>query len=229
MNSNILQYVCASCAAVLAVVWFLAALNEKGINPFYEIFGRYRKQTILGLLLIPILVLKAISFGSNKAPTNDVTGAGSDVTNGVPGEVSSLTNDVPGSGSAPTNAPLMMMARGGGRGATRPTEYWLWRTGTNEVWNFDLMPEAHVVESWRLRGAAEDWAVCATTNLGPVVMTTGGPRHDERRLLGVRRTARACAGGELGPSGDERAEPRVVGGDAVAVDGLHLAERVPRT
>ena len=163
MNSTILMLVCVPCAAVLAVVWFLVALNEKGINPFYEIFGRYRKQSLVGLVLLPIFVLGMYVFGSNKAPTNDVTGAGSDVTNGVPGEVSS-----------PTNAPLMMMARGGGRGATRPTEYWLWRTGTNEVWNFDLMPEAHVAESWRLRGAAEDWTVCATTNLGPVVMTTDG-------------------------------------------------------
>ena len=76
MNSTILMLVCAPCAVVLAVVWFLAALNEKGINPFYEIVGRYRRQAILGLLLIPIFVLKAISFGSNKAPTNDVSGAG---------------------------------------------------------------------------------------------------------------------------------------------------------
>ena len=185
MNSTILMLVCAPCAVVLAVVWFLAALNEKGINPFYEIFGRYRRQTILGLLLIPIFVLKAISFGSNKAPTNDVSGAGSDVTNGVPGEVSSPTNEVPGDASASTNAPLTMMAWPGpltpdpwfDSGFTSnelALGYALWRAGTNEVWNFDLMPEAHVVDSWRLRGAAEDWTVCATTNLGPVVMTTDG-------------------------------------------------------
>ena len=174
MNSTILMLICAPCAAVLATVWFLAALNEKGINPFYEVFGRYRKQTILGLLLIPIFVLKAISFGSNKAPTNDVSGTGSEVTNDVPGEASS-----------PTNAPLMMMAWPGpltpdplfdsGFSSNELARgYALWRTGTNEVWDFDLMPAAHVVESWRLRGAAEDWTVCATTNLGPVVMTTGG-------------------------------------------------------
>ena len=88
MNSTFLMLVCAPCAAVLSVIWFFAALNEKGINPFYEIFGRYRRQTILGLLLIPIFVLKAISFGSNKAPTNDA----------------------PGDASASTNAPLTMMA-----------------------------------------------------------------------------------------------------------------------
>ena len=163
MNSTTLQYVCASCAAVLAVAWFLVALNEKGINPFYEIFGRYRKQSLIGLVLLPIFALGMYVFGSNKAPTNDV----------------------PGDASAPTNAPLMMMAWPGpmtpdpwfDSGFTSEElalGYALWRTGTNEVWNFDLMPEAHVVESWRLRGAAEDWTVCATTNLGPVVMTTDG-------------------------------------------------------
>ena len=175
MNSTILMYVCVSCAVALAVVWFLAALNEKGVNPFYEIFGRFRNQSLLGLLLIPILVLKAICFGSNKAPTNDVTGAGSEVTNGVPGEVSSPTNLPP---------PLTMAWPGPltpdpwfDSGFT-PDElavgYALWRTGTNEVWSFDPMPEAKVIEDWRLRGAADDWAVCATTNLGPVVMTTDG-------------------------------------------------------
>ena len=163
MNSTFLMLVCAPCAAVLSVIWFFAALNEKGINPFYEIFGRYRRQTILGLLLIPIFVLKAISFGSNKAPTNDA----------------------PGDASASTNAPLTMMAWPG----PQTPDPWLadrftsnelasgsvlWRTGTNEVWNFDLMPGAHVVENWRLRGAADDWAVCVSTNLGPVVMTTDG-------------------------------------------------------
>lgn len=163
MNSTFLMLVCVPCAAVLSVIWFFAALNEKGINPFYEIFGRYRRQTILGLLLIPIFVLKAISFGSNKAPTNDA----------------------PGDASASTNAPLTMMAWP----SPQTPDPWLadrftsnelvsgsvlWRTGTNEVWNFDLMPGAHVVENWRLRGAADDWAVCVSTNLGPVVMTTDG-------------------------------------------------------
>ena len=163
MNSTFLMLVCVPCAAVLSVIWFFAALNEKGVNPFYEVFGRYRKQSLLGLLMIPFLVVKAICFGSNKAPTNDT----------------------PGDATAPTNAPLMTMAW------PRPQTPapWLadrftsnelasgsvlWRTGTNEVWDFDLMPEAHVVENWRLRGAADDWAVCASTNLGPVVMTTDG-------------------------------------------------------
>lgn len=172
MNSTILMYVCVPCAAVLAPLWFLAALNEKGVNPFYEIFGRYKKQSLIGLLLLPILVLKAISFGSNKAPTNDVAGAESEVTNDVPGDVSS-----------PTNAPLMMMAwprpltplfDSGFTSNELALGYALWRVGTNEVWNFDPMPGAHEIESWRLRGAAEDWEVCVTTNLGPVVMTTDG-------------------------------------------------------
>ena len=163
MNSTFLMLVCVPCAAVLSVIWFFAALNEKGVNPFYEVFGRFRKQSLLGLLLIPFLVVKAICFGSNKAPTNDA----------------------PGDATAPTNAPLLTMVW------SRPQtpDPWLadrftsnelasgsvlWRTGTNEVWNFDLMPEAHVVENWRLRGAADDWAVCVSTNLGPVVMTTDG-------------------------------------------------------
>ena len=185
MNSTILASVCVACTVILTVVWAFAALNEKGINPFYEVFGRYRKQSLLGLLLIPIFVLKAISFGSNKATTNDVSDLGSDVTNGVPGEVSSPTNDVPDSGSAPTNAPLLTMVwprpltpdpefESGFSSNELAVGYALWRTGTNEVWSFDPMPGAREITNWWLRGAAEDWAVCATSNLGPVAMTTNG-------------------------------------------------------
>ena len=163
MNSTILICVCVPCAIVFFIVWGLVALNEKGINPFEEIFGRYRKQSLLGLLLIPILIIKALVFGSTKAPTNEPTG-----------EVTS-----------PTNVPRLMMAWPGSLTPDSTFQsgftsnevalgYVLWRVGTNEVWNFDSISGAHIAERWRLRGAADDWVICATTNLGPVALTTNG-------------------------------------------------------
>ena len=156
MNPTIVSVGIWCAVAFVAALAFvaLAALNGKGVNPLDEIFGRYRKQSILGLILLPILIIKLIAFASVKAPTND---ASQMVGMAWPGRQA----PVPWFESGFTSNELA-------------SGYALWRVGTNEVWNFDLMPGAHVIESWRLRGAAVDWAVCATTNLGPVAMTTDG-------------------------------------------------------
>ena len=163
MSSTVLLGVCAPCAAVLTLVWAAAALAERGANPLAEVCRRYRKLPRLAQVLLPVLAVRLIVFGSTKAPTN-----------GVPGE-----------GLSPTNAPALSMVWPGPQNPDplfdsgfAPDElsagHALWRVGTNETWSFGAMPGAHVVEKWRLRGAAEDWTCCETTNLGPVVLDTHG-------------------------------------------------------
>ena len=126
------------------VLW----LNEKEIHPLRELLARFRRLPMFGQVVLGVIVLNLILYGSTKSPTND-----------PPPTLSAPRRTV-------ANSELFSeedVARG----------FVLARVCTNEIFSFAMPTTASEVAVWRLRGAAEDWQPIATSNYTAVVFSDG--------------------------------------------------------
>ena len=142
MNSTLLMYVALGGLAILLPSALVLWLHERGIRPLDEVLGRFRRLPRLAQIALLLFVVNLIVYGSTKAPTNGVDGAGSG-----------------------TNAPPPMLAMGRPRPLPGPVVtsedvargWMLCESRTNEDATCYVLPmDATLVTNWWVRGAFED-------------------------------------------------------------------------
>ncbi len=136
--------------AGVSAAWGVLWLREHGARPMARLVGAFRRLPILAQICVAAVVLNLIVYGSTKSPTNAPPSQLSLALVDLPGELPMFTADEIAAGVVRT---------------------WV---RTNETWCFDLPPAgAAEIASWRLRGAADDWARFATTDFSGVVFADG--------------------------------------------------------
>ena len=142
MNSALLMYVALGGLAILLPSALVLWLHERGIRPLDGILRRFRRLPRLAQIVLLLFVVNLIVYGSTKAPTNGVDGAGGG-----------------------TNAPPPMLAMGRPRPLPGPAitsediarGWMLCESRTNEDAACYVLPaDATLVTNWWVRGAFED-------------------------------------------------------------------------
>ena len=147
---RILMHICLAGLALSSLIWLASvARTTSRCRPRCAAIQK-GKTRIFAILFLSAFVIKAIVYGSSKAPTN---------------------NPPPRILAPPRSLPA---ASQHGFSAEEITSgYVLWRVGTNETWNFDAPSNATIAAKWRLRGAAED-SIVLTNGVGQVIVDTHG-------------------------------------------------------
>ena len=147
---RILMYICLAGLALSSLIWLASVANTTSRRSPRRVAIPKGKSQIFAIMFLSALVIKAIVYGSSKAPTN---------------------NPPPRLLAPPRSLPA---ASQHGFSAEEITSgYVLWRVGTNETWNFDAPSNATIATKWRLRGAAED-SIVLTNGVGQVIVDTHG-------------------------------------------------------
>ena len=166
--------------AVAVLTLYFAWCNEHKFHPMREVLEKFRRLPLGAQVVLTIFASVFFVYGSTKtntlpngveggtnAPPDVITGGD---TNTPPDLVTGVETNEPwaGEGDMPTNmpppllmmsAPRPMMPRSPSTGFTAAqvgARAAIVGVGTNETHDFSMPDGAHVVERWRLRGAANE-------------------------------------------------------------------------
>lgn len=139
-------YVCIAALALLLPALAVCWLKDHPSRIAAGAGRRLKRMSPATLWFLALLAAQAIVYGGGK-PTR-----GAPAPRSVP--------QAPG--------PIVSPAR------DAPQGYMLWRTGTNELWDFTAPLNATVAEEWKRRGAAEDDMLLTNADVSAVLDTHGG-------------------------------------------------------
>ena len=162
---TIILYFSLAGVALTLPAFVVLWLHARGIHPVSDALARYRRLPVLVRILSAVAVVNLFVYGSTK--TN------------VPPRMLAFPRS-----SLPNFTPEQLAA-----GFVRVA------VGTNETWDFARPESARSVESWRARGACDDWTVLsdvpAVTNgffalPRPSAIFSGGFLQDRVRSSSIR-------------------------------------------
>ena len=171
----LLKDICCLGAASLAVMGFLVWCDQTGVVPISKWIRKWRALVTLGAIIPVVCGVKAVCFGSNKAPSG---------TNAPP--LGGLMMCAPRRFAAPPVESITGFSEG--QIAAKAAFV---STRTNEVWDFSPPDGATIVERWKKHGAARQRLPlgCEHPLDGPMMIDTFGRLTTQHRTfapLGVQ-------------------------------------------
>ena len=187
MFGKIVMYVCLALMAGLVPTMVVVWLREQGIQPMKRMIAAFRQLPLIAQIVILAFVANFIVYGSTKPGSdNGNNGTGDDQGMERGGREGEADAQSPSSSSRthalsliprPSDTDEAIQGFTADEIAAGVVQTWI---RTDEAWRFDLAPGATIIEPWRLRGAADDWASVDTTNLPYVVFADGRLQDDVR-------------------------------------------------
>lgn len=144
------MYICIVGLALSSLIWLACVVRTTSCcRPRCAAIQKGQSR-LFAILFLSALVIKAIVYGSSKAPTNN-----------PPPRLLAPPRSLPAASQHEFSAEEIASG------------YVLWRVSTNETWNFDAPSNATIATKWRLRGAAED-NILLTNGTTSVIVDTHG-------------------------------------------------------
>ncbi len=157
---TILMYVCLGALTILAPILLVLSLYTAGLLPVGELLARFRRLPPLAKIVVAVVTTQLVLYGGTKSLSGGGSGGGGwnpqPMFLSLPGEEAAAARSF-------TDDQLAVLAA-------------IVSCRTNETWTFAAPEGAHVVERWRLRGAAHERVElgCAHPEDGAIALDTYG-------------------------------------------------------